>query len=166
MSRENLMKYIKERNLNRLKLVCILLVSALRLVLNSLDSVTRSSPRPQVYTRQQPRSRGYQSCQSYFCHSHTFSLTRNQSNILITNDSPPRACLSGFGSLFNPHQEHPMSEAADAPVGVKWRYLAPELIHPSRFGLKGANPSQEADVYAFGLLVLEVITAGYSMTVV
>jgi hypothetical protein len=83
---------------------------------------------------------------------------------LITNGSPPRACLSGFGSIFGPDQDQATSEAADASDGVKWRYLAPELIHPSRFGLKEANPSQAADVYAFGLLVLEVITANYRFT--
>lgn len=85
---------------------------------------------------------------------------------MITNESPPRACLSGFGSLFSLDQEYQTLEAADASDGVKWRYLAPELIHPSRFGLEGAKPSQEADVYAFGLLVLEVIPADYCVTVV
>ena len=158
MTQENLMKYLKKNNPNRLKLVCTILVSDLRIVLSLLDLVTWSSPRPQVYARPQPCSRGYKSSEWYHCRRPmTLLLIRNQSNILITNESPPRACLSGFGSIFSPDQDYPMSEAADASDGVKWRYLAPELIYPSKFGLKGTNPSQEADVYAFGLLVLEVI---------
>ncbi|KAF9647924.1 kinase-like protein [Thelephora ganbajun] len=79
-------------------------------------------------------------------------------NILIANESPPRACLSGFGFISVPEEEHPASEAPDTSQGVKWRYLAPELIHPSRFGLKFVKSSKEADVYAFGLLVLEVLS--------
>ena len=58
-----------------------------------------------------------------------------------------------------------MPEATDASVGARWRYLAPELIIPSNFGLKSVKPSQEADVYAFGLLVLEVITLAYYVAV-
>ncbi|KAF9785442.1 kinase-like domain-containing protein [Thelephora terrestris] len=80
------------------------------------------------------------------------------SNVLIANGSPPLACLSGFGSISSSDQEYTMSEPSDAPVGVAWRYLAPELIYPRRFGLTRGDPSKEADVYTFGLLVLEVLT--------
>ena len=168
MTRETLTKYVKENNLNRLELVCIVPVSPVRLVLNLLNLVTWSSPRPQVYARRRPYSREYQNRQSKSLPStySTHSLIRDQSNVLITNESPPRACLSGFGSILSSDQEYPTSEAADASDGVKWRYLAPELIHPSRFGLKEATPSQEADVYAFGLLVLEVIMVNHLVTVV
>ena len=85
---------------------------------------------------------------------------------MITNESPPRPCLSGFGSIFIPDQVCPVPEAEVAADGVGPRYLAPELIYPSKFGLKEARPSREADVYAFGLLILEVILAGHPITVV
>ena len=35
-------------------------------------------------------------------------------------------------------------------------FMAPELLAPSRFGLKSAVPTQEGDVYAFGLVILQV----------
>lgn len=93
-------------------------------------------------------------------------LTRNQNNILITNGSPPRACLSGFGSISSPGQELPESEDSEATEGVKWRYLAPELIHPSKFELTHATPTSETDVYSFALLVLEVITIRFLVAVI
>ena len=92
-------------------------------------------------------------------------LTLIQNNILITNGSPPRACLSGFGFISSPGQELPASEASEATEGVKWRYLAPELIHPSKFGLIHATPTSETDVYSFASLVLEVITTRFFVAV-
>jgi len=90
-------------------------------------------------------------------------LTRNQSSVLIKNGSPPRACLSGFGSISSPGQELSVLDGSD---GIPWRYFAPELIHPPKFGLEYAKTSRETDVYGFGLLVLEVITPKYHVTVV
>ena len=95
-----------------------------------------------------------------------FFLTRNQSNILITNGSTPRACLSGFSSISSLYKEISTSEASEASEGLKWRYLAPELIHPSKFGLDYAKPSRKTDIYGFGLLMLEVITTHYHVTIV
>lgn len=89
-----------------------------------------------------------------------------QSNILISNGLPPRACLSGFGSISSPDHEHPASEDSEDVEGGNWRFLAPELIHPSKFGLSNAIPSRETDVYAFGHLVLEVFSVIYCVTVV
>jgi len=37
-------------------------------------------------------------------------------------------------------------------------FMAPEMIAPSKFGLKDSVPTQEGDIYAFGLTVLQVIT--------
>lgn len=36
-------------------------------------------------------------------------------------------------------------------------FMAPELLAPSRYGLKVSVPTQKADVYAFGLVVFQVI---------
>ena len=85
---------------------------------------------------------------------------------MITNESPPRACLSGFGSISSPGQELSVSGVLEASEGNRWRYLAPELIHPPKFGLTYAKASKETDVYGFGLLVLEVITPNCHVTVV
>ena len=37
-------------------------------------------------------------------------------------------------------------------------YMAPELIYPTKFGLSRSQPSKEGDVYAFGMVVYEVVT--------
>ena len=36
------------------------------------------------------------------------------------------------------------------------RYLAPELLNPSGFGLKNSNPTKRSDIYAFGIVTYEV----------
>jgi len=36
--------------------------------------------------------------------------------------------------------------------------MAPELLHPQMFGLKEARISKETDIYAFGIVVYEVLT--------
>ena len=75
----------------------------------------------------------------------------SQPNILIDNLDPPRACIADFGfSAIAPDA----SSDPDAPkdVGGTFGYMAPELFQES------AKPSQEADIYAFGMVVYEVIT--------
>jgi len=37
-------------------------------------------------------------------------------------------------------------------------YMAPELIYPTKFGLGRSLPSKEGDIYAFGMVVYEVVT--------
>ena len=75
-----------------------------------------------------------------------------QPNILINHGVPPRACISDFGlhavaprTLFDP-------TTCGTDVGDTFDYMAPELFS------KGAVPSQEADIYAFGMVVYEVVT--------
>ena len=36
------------------------------------------------------------------------------------------------------------------------RYMAPELLHPTQFGLTYSNPSKESDVYSFAMTAYEV----------
>ena len=75
----------------------------------------------------------------------------SQPNILINNDTPPRACIADFGfSAIAPG----VSSDPDAPkdAGGTFGYMAPELFQ------KSAKPSQEADIYAFGMVVYEVVT--------
>ena len=35
-------------------------------------------------------------------------------------------------------------------------FMAPELLAPPKFGLKCSAPTQESDIYAFGLVMLQV----------
>ena len=37
-------------------------------------------------------------------------------------------------------------------------FLAPELLLPTKFGLEKTRPSKEADVYAFGMTMYQVLT--------
>jgi hypothetical protein len=36
-------------------------------------------------------------------------------------------------------------------------FMAPELLAPSKYGFKDAVPTQEGDIYAFGLVIFQVI---------
>lgn len=35
-------------------------------------------------------------------------------------------------------------------------FMAPELLVPSKFGVKDSVPTKEADIYAFGLVIFQV----------
>ena len=35
-------------------------------------------------------------------------------------------------------------------------FMSPELLVPSNFGMKDSIPTQEADIYAFGLVTFQV----------
>ena len=39
------------------------------------------------------------------------------------------------------------------------RYMAPELLNPSGFGLENSNPTKESDIYAFGMVTYQVRNA-------
>ena len=36
--------------------------------------------------------------------------------------------------------------------------MSPELLDPDRFGCKNGRPTKESDCYAFGMVILEVLT--------
>ena len=74
----------------------------------------------------------------------------------MTNDEPPKACLADFGfttMVFDP--QNPMSSSLTLEGGTM-TFMAPELLAPSRFGHKNSAPTHEGDVYAFGLVILQV----------
>lgn len=78
----------------------------------------------------------------------------SQRNILITNEIPPRACISDFGlSAIVPRMTFNPTTLTDA--GGTPGFMAPELY------LAGAKPTKEADIYSFGILVYEVITGSH-----
>ena len=73
----------------------------------------------------------------------------SQANILITDGTPPRARISDFGlcAIVATTSFGPTKVVAGGTVG----FMAPELI------TNGAKVSKEADMYAFGMMVYEVI---------
>ena len=78
-----------------------------------------------------------------------------QANILITNETPPRACLADFGSLtmvVGTDGPTPCSTQSDGVAA----FMSPELLVPLKFGAKDSVPTMEADIYAFGLVIFQV----------
>ncbi|KAF9644426.1 kinase-like protein [Thelephora ganbajun] len=77
-------------------------------------------------------------------------------NILITNETPPQACLADFGlSTLAPSSQ---GAATTITAGGTPLYMAPELLVPTKFGKPNARPTQPADIYALGMVILEVLT--------
>ena len=69
---------------------------------------------------------------------------------------PARACLADFGlSTFTPSVPGEMT--TDTTGGTPF-YMAPELLDPVQFGKEKSRPTQPADVYAFGMVIYEVLT--------
>jgi hypothetical protein len=80
----------------------------------------------------------------------------------MSNDTPPRACLTDFGFMamvFDPHQ--PMACSGQIE-GDTMRFMSPELLVPSKFDMKDLVPTPEADIYAFGLVIFQVCKQGRS----
>jgi hypothetical protein len=72
----------------------------------------------------------------------------------MSNDTPPRACLADFG--FTTMTLDPTMSCSVKSEGGAVTFMSPEILAPSRFGLKDSVPMQEADVYAFGLVIYQV----------
>ena len=104
----------------------------------------------QPYTRRPQRS-------EYLLISRPISLFDTQkANILMSNDTPPRACLADFGFMtivLDPG--HPLSCSTTLGGGTL-AFMSPELLAPQEFGAKKLKPTPEADVYAFGLVIFQV----------
>ena len=79
-----------------------------------------------------------------------------QANVLMSNGSPPRACLADFGFMtmvLDPSQ--PMSCSAQLQGGTLM-FMSPELLMPSKFDSTELVPTPEADIFAFGLVIYQV----------
>ena len=75
----------------------------------------------------------------------------------MTNDTPPKACLADFGfttMVLDP--QSPMSSSLTLGGGTM-TFMAPELLVPYKYGLKRAVPTREGDIYAFGLVIVQVV---------
>ncbi|KAF9781357.1 kinase-like domain-containing protein [Thelephora terrestris] len=78
-------------------------------------------------------------------------------NILI--DSNCHARLTDYGLIaiiLDPSIVDPGGTTLP-PVGAV-RYMAPELLCPSRFNLKNSNPTRKSDIYALGVVTYLVVT--------
>ena len=74
----------------------------------------------------------------------------------MSNDTPPRACLSGFGfttAVLDPNQRLSCSAQVE---GGTITFMSPELLVPEEFGQKGSKPTPQADIYAFGMVIYQV----------
>ena len=88
---------------------------------------------------------------------HCFDV--EQANILVSNDTPPRALLTDFGfTTVVPDPVQPMAQSAQFEGGAM-TFMSPELLVPEEFGMNGATPTTQADIYAFGLVIYQVCHA-------
>ena len=79
-----------------------------------------------------------------------------QYNILITNETPPRACLADFGlSTLTPGGPGEMTTITHGGTPI---YMAPELLCPTKFGNSSGRPTKPGDIYALGMVIYEVLT--------
>ena len=78
-----------------------------------------------------------------------------QANILISNDSPPRACLADFGFMTMTLEFH-REPIAWMGLDPAMMFMSPELLVPSKFGFTESIPTPEADIYAFGMVIHQV----------
>ena len=75
---------------------------------------------------------------------------------MVTNETPARACLADFGlSTLTPGA---LGETTTDTAGGTRLYMAPELLAPEKFGKKNCRPTQPADIYAFGMVIYEILT--------
>ena len=78
-----------------------------------------------------------------------------QDNILIS-DVPVRACLADIGlSTLAPGA---LGGTLATTAGGRFLYLAPELLDSEKFREEHARPTKPADIYAFGMVIYEVLT--------
>jgi serine/threonine protein kinase len=78
-----------------------------------------------------------------------------QANILI--NSHQRAVLADFGLatiLIDPGVSIANTTSSAIKGTIPW--MAPELLYPERFGLTHCKLTKASDMYAFGMLILEV----------
>jgi len=76
-------------------------------------------------------------------------------NILVSNDTPRRACLADFGFITTVLD--PLSCSAQLRGGTTG-FMSPELLTPARFRRNDSKPTPQADIYAFGMVTFQVLT--------
>ncbi|KAF9781221.1 kinase-like domain-containing protein [Thelephora terrestris] len=127
----------------------------------SMISEMMSNGNIREYIRQNSANRHHllEGVAAGLCYLHEHGIAHGDlkgSNILITNDTPPRACLADFGlATLAPSTE---GATTTNTAGGTLLYMAPELLFPSKFGNQTARPTKPADVYALGMVIFEVLT--------
>jgi serine/threonine protein kinase len=58
--------------------------------------------------------------------------------------------------VSDPSTAHAYTSTNSATVGGTVRWMAPELLYPEHFGLEHTNPTRSSDIYALGMVILEV----------
>jgi len=92
---------------------------------------------------------------------HGFKATHGDlkgANILVSNDTSPCACLADFGFItttLDPGQKLSCSAQMEGSTMV---FMAPELLVPREFQREDAIPTPQADIYAFGMVIFQVLT--------
>ena len=78
----------------------------------------------------------------------------------MSNETPPRACLADFDFITTvPDPGQKLSSSAQMEGGTIW-FRSPELLIPEEFGKEDSLPTPQADIYAFGLVILQVFEEG------
>jgi len=79
-----------------------------------------------------------------------------KANILMSNDSPSRACLADFGFMTTAPDPSQLMTCSAQLKGGTLMFMSPELFVPSKFGFTESKSTPEADIYAFGLVIHQV----------
>ncbi|KZT07864.1 kinase-like protein [Laetiporus sulphureus 93-53] len=77
-------------------------------------------------------------------------------NILIDDNGVPR--LADFGLATVVYRMQTVNTASESHRGGTYRWMAPELFDPEKFGLPHVRPSKESDVYGLAMVMWEVYT--------
>ena len=118
--------------------------------------VARGSSGSEVPSWSEYHARGYQRGSYHVVPRLLLVPDIYKANIYITNHTPPRACLGDFTFTtmgFDPVQQISCSAQLE---GGTLTFMSPELLVPSKFGIKNSIPTPEGDVYAFGLVTFQV----------
>jgi len=158
MPHGNITEYLESHpDADRLRLVSLV---ALPAPSNWLTSHIRSlafrrGQRNQVPPQLRCGAWGHQTRKLYYSRErYNPQLPWSQPNILISDSAPLRAVLADFGFM----RVTTTSVKASSQQQGTLAFMAPELLLPDKFHLKKGVPSPEADIYALGMTVYQVLT--------
>ena len=146
MTHGNIMQFIKNNSVNRLELVRGFSIPAPFVVRQNATIVARGILGSEVPPWCRSHTRRPQRGQCLFVLRPIPFFDAQQANILMSNDTPPHACLADFSfmtDVFDPGQ--PMSCSAQLEGGTM-TFMSAELMVPSRFGFKDSIPTPEPDI--------------------
>jgi len=83
------------------------------------------------------------------------SINNFQRLPLMNSDFRPRLTDYGLITIISDPNTADPDTTTSPSVGTV-RYMAPELLNPSGFGLKNSNPTKKSDIYAFGMVTYQV----------